>query len=66
MDPEKKARLEAAGFAVVDTPEALIDQVADLSKCPSCGGPADNGHDRCLPPSPYVCTRCEADYARHL
>jgi len=30
----------------------------DLSKCPNCGGPADNGHDRCLPPSPYYCSKC--------
>lgn len=30
----------------------------DLSKCPQCGGPADNGHDRELPPNPYHCTRC--------
>ena len=29
MDPEKKARLEAAGFAVVDTPEELFDRMAD-------------------------------------
>ena len=31
----------------------------DLTKCPACGGPADNGHDRCVPPSPYFCTKCE-------
>ena len=31
----------------------------DLNKCPGCGGPADNGHDRCLPPSPYFCTKCD-------
>lgn len=30
----------------------------DLNKCPKCGGPADNGHDRCLPPNPYYCTKC--------
>ena len=30
----------------------------DLSKCPSCGGPADNGHDREFPPNVYACTRC--------
>lgn len=33
----------------------------DLSKCPRCGGPADNGHDRCVPPSPYLCTKCQAE-----
>lgn len=31
----------------------------DLSKCPRCCGPADNGHDREFPPNPYLCTRCE-------
>ena len=33
----------------------------DLSVCPGCGGEADNGHDRCLPPSPYYCTKCDAE-----
>lgn len=32
-----------------------------ISKCPQCGGEADNGHDRCLPPNPYVCTKCEKE-----
>ena len=31
----------------------------DLTKCPSCGGPADNGHDRCDPPNVYECKECE-------
>lgn len=31
----------------------------ELSRCPKCGGPADNGHDRELPPNPYHCTKCE-------
>ena len=26
--------------------------------CPGCGGPADNGHDRSIPPNPYYCTKC--------
>jgi hypothetical protein len=30
-----------------------------LGRCPQCGGPADNGHDRSVPPTPYLCTRCE-------
>ncbi len=30
----------------------------DVSICPSCGGPADNGHDRCCPPNPYTCKTC--------
>lgn len=32
-----------------------------LNDCPGCGGPADNGHDRCLPPSPYFCTKCSQE-----
>ncbi len=39
--------------------ESGNDEKPDLSKCPNCGGPADNGHDRCLPPNPYYCTKCE-------
>lgn len=35
----------------------------DISKCPGCGGDPDNGHDRCDPPSPYYCTKCEAKKA---
>jgi hypothetical protein len=31
---------------------------SDLSTCPGCGGPADNGHDRCVPPTAYYCTKC--------
>ena len=29
-----------------------------LGACPKCGGEADNGFDRCLPPNPYHCTKC--------
>lgn len=28
-------------------------------KCPQCGGEPDNGFDRCVPPNPYLCTKCE-------
>ena len=31
----------------------------DINTCPECGGVADNGFDRCDPPSPYVCTKCQ-------
>ena len=31
----------------------------DLTKCPNCGGDADNGFDRCIPPNPYHCTKCD-------
>lgn len=37
-----------------DMPEIEMD----LNTCPQCGGPADNGHDRCIPPSPYWCSKC--------
>jgi hypothetical protein len=36
-------------------------QEPDLSRCPQCNGPADNGHDRSIPPNPYFCTRCMAE-----
>ena len=53
---EKKIPIffEAEG---IPSPEPI--KPPDLSKCPKCGGPADNGHDRCLPPNPYVCTKCD-------
>lgn len=35
----------------------------NIDKCPTCDGEADNGFDRCLPPSPYQCTKCEAQNA---
>ena len=31
----------------------------DLTTCPNCGGPADQGYDRCDPPNPYYCSKCE-------
>ena len=31
----------------------------DLTICPACGGPADNGHDREVPPNPYYCDACQ-------
>ena len=30
----------------------------NLDTCPNCGGPADNGHDRCVPPTAYLCSAC--------
>ena len=29
-----------------------------ITKCPKCGGVADNGNDRCFPPNPYYCKNC--------
>ena len=33
----------------------------DLTKCPKCGGIADNGIDRCHPPHPYNCKKCHGE-----
>ena len=30
----------------------------DLETCPTCGGPADQGNDREVPPNPYPCSKC--------
>ncbi len=30
----------------------------DINVCPNCGGPADNGFSREIPPSPYFCSKC--------
>ena len=57
------------GFAIgkregrIEAEDALAEPVQepDLSRCPKCGGPADNGHDRCVPPNPYHCTKCMAE-----
>lgn len=38
----------------------MSEQRTDLNTCPSCGGPADNGHSREDPPSVYYCSKCEA------
>ncbi len=39
--------------------KSLVKQPPPLTVCPSCGGPADNGFDRCSPPNPYYCSKCE-------
>ncbi|TSE32968.1 hypothetical protein LCC91_07900 [Tepidimonas taiwanensis] len=38
--------------------ERLAETANDLTRCPNCGGPADNGHDREVPPNPYWCSKC--------
>lgn len=43
-----------------------VEEAADLSKCPGCRGEADNGHDRCVPPNPYYCTKCADMPVRHF
>lgn len=39
--------------------EQKYTETFDLSRCPRCGGDADQGHDRCIPPNPYVCSKCQ-------
>ena len=38
--------------------ERLAETANDLTRCPNCGGPADNGNDREVPPNPYWCSKC--------
>ena len=56
---------ESAGYpvALIKALRAALTQQAepDLSRCPQCNGPADNGFDRSIPPSPYLCTKCMAE-----
>jgi hypothetical protein len=47
------------GVSDKDLKKIMKLQEVDLEKCPACGGYADNGFDRCYPPSPYNCTKCE-------
>ncbi len=39
-------------------PDFRKEMEATLDRCPECGGPADNGNDRCDPPSAYLCKVC--------
>jgi hypothetical protein len=61
--------MENLGNALADLPEGAITDIevdptkpkppeSSLDTCPRCGGVADNGHDRSLPPNPYYCTKC--------
>lgn len=50
-----------AGYMTGTFENALETPLTDkpnLSKCPMCGGLADNGHDRELPPNVYACSKC--------
>lgn len=45
----------------VELEQTIVEAEKELSLevCPRCGGVADNGHDRSLPPYVYLCTKCE-------
>ena len=49
-----------AAYAEHGADSSWMDCLPDLTKCPSCGGPADNGHDREFPPNVYACTKCSS------
>ena len=48
-------------LAALTTDTEAEEEKPDITKCPNCGGPADNGHDRELPPNPYWCTKCDPE-----
>jgi hypothetical protein len=51
-DPDIMLRLLALA-------ETVSGDDSDINVCPGCQGPADQGFDRCLPPSPYYCSKCD-------
>lgn len=56
---EHEAGVPSPYCPVVESSEPAADFPAvDLSVCPKCGGDADNGHSRDVPPAPYYCTKC--------
>ena len=59
--PASKGDQRASAIAALRARLAEPVQEPDLFHCPKCGGPADNGHDRSIPPNPYFCTRCMAE-----
>lgn len=50
---------KAQGWKLYSEPLRGLD--IDLTKCPKCGGEADNGIDRCHPPHPYNCKKCHGE-----
>ncbi len=56
MTYETTARTYSEEF-IRDTDE--VDRIRNMNKCPSCNGEPDNGFDRCMPPNPYNCSKCE-------
>ncbi len=61
LRPYEAAKTAANIRAALAQEQAERVQEPDLSRCPQCNGPADNGHDRSIPPNPYLCTRCMAE-----
>ena len=62
-DDARKAWNTRAQPAVLAVPgcgclKCMDDARPPLDRCPQCGGEADNGHDRCHPPSAYLCSKC--------
>ena len=49
----------ALGLSGDDRTQNGNAQEPDVNVCPGCGGYADNGFSRSLPPVPYYCTKCD-------
>lgn len=66
-DGEEWNTLNAIYWHAIDKAEPDELTKNSLNVCPKCGGPADNGHDREMPPNAYHCTRCDdrADARRY-
>ncbi len=47
-----------AGIRLEKEQDALRRLELSLDYCPNCGGEADNGHSRDVPPVPYFCKAC--------
>lgn len=61
MNPYPASKEDQRASALAALLAALAQkEEPDLSRCPQCNGPADNGFDRSFPPSPYLCTKCMA------
>lgn len=58
MSPIEEA-LEYSDDFIRDTDEVDKIRNRSVNGCPKCGGPADNGYDRCMPPNAYHCSKCE-------
>lgn len=57
--PTVSSNSTAPGNPLYTNPPLTNEQPGKVDKCPKCGGDADNGYDRCVPPNPYYCTKCE-------
>ena len=55
---------EGSGWVTKKVHDLIVSMTTEppednITVCPKCGGPADQGFDRCIPPSPYYCSKCD-------